>query len=323
MTDTVPMRALVSYWSYKNADIGALWRDLHTNGKPPDLFGDSGAFSAYTQGVRITPDEYAAWIHKWRPYFTVYANLDVIGNAKASHANLRTLEGMGLGPLPVAHTNTGTDYLKKYCAEYPYIALGGMVGKTAKALMPWCVQAFKIAKPTGTVFHGFGLTSLQPLMALPWYSVDSSSWGAGFRFGLVTLFDPKTGKRTVVRLGDRAGWAKVATQVRSYGFDPNDFADRSRNTRAKVAALSAASFFSLEQSLRRRHGLVFMQPGDRPEVRFDGGGLRIFAADGSGQNLIDGATGVARAGLRLYLVDRTGKSDLKLAYTELNQRRTT
>lgn len=322
MSGVQRMRALVSFWSYKRADIAALWRDLHVHGQPPDLFADSGAFSAHTQGVRITPEEYAEWIHRWRPYFTVYANLDVIGNAAASHGNLRALESMGLAPLPVAHTNTGTEYLRRYCDEYPYIALGGMVGKTVSALMPWCVQAFRIAKPTGTVFHGFGLTSMKPLMALPWYSVDSSSWGAGYRFGQVTLFDGRTGKKTVLKLGDRAAWAKAAPLVRALGFDPNDFADRSRNTRALNAALAAASYFTLEQFLQRRHGAVVMRPGDRPEVRFDGDGPILFAADGSGQNLIDGASGVARSGLRLYLADDAGHNDVK-HYAAHHTRRTT
>ena len=105
---------------------------------------------------------------------------------------------------------------------------------------------------------------------------------------------------------------RSAPLVRSLGFDPTDFADRSRNTRALNAALAAASYFSLEQFLRRRHGPVHLHPAERPEVRFNMDGPVLFAADGSGQNLIDGASGVARhAGLRLYLADDAGHNDVK------------
>src|SRR5262249_41661688 len=51
-------------------------------GDAPDVFLDSGAFSAMTLGKRIALSEYVAWLKRWSAHVTRYANLDVIGDAE-------------------------------------------------------------------------------------------------------------------------------------------------------------------------------------------------------------------------------------------------
>ena len=50
------------------------------------------------------------------------------------------------------------------------------------------------------------------------------------------------------------GWKRHAKLVRSLGFNPLDFADRSRNDRAKICAISALSYMLAEQWLSKYHG---------------------------------------------------------------------
>lgn len=319
--EQMKLRILLSYHYYKDIDLDELFAKYFTE-PYPDVFADSGGFSAMTQGVEIKWQEYAQWVKRWNHLLTAYANLDVIGDAEATLTNQKRLEDAGLRPLPVFHTGEDWGYLENYVEQYSYIALGGMVPymTTPKKLIPWIIKAFRIAGDK-SVFHGFGATSWEVMSQLPWYSVDSSSWGQGFRFGTVPLFDERKGKFVKVKLGDGRAWAKHAALVRTLGFSPADFADRSRNDRAKICAISALSYMKAEQWLRKRWGDIHI-PGqegapsglkahlaDAKPQRFgdamDGGvGVRLHLADTSnGINLGD-----ADKGLKLHLVDARGHS---------------
>lgn len=289
------LRILLSYWYYKDTDLDALFAKYFTQ-PYPDVFADSGGFSADTQGAKIDLSDYAAWIKRWAHLFTTYANLDVIGNAQATTENQSRLEDAGLAPLPVFHAGSDFAELEQLIEKYPYIALGGLVPHAMRPdkTMPWLVKAFKLAQGR-SVYHGFGVTSWLLLSSLPWYSVDSSSWGQGFRYGQVPVFDEKRGKFVKAGLGKPDEWRKIALLVRSLGFDPGDFADRSRNDRAKICAISALSYMKAEQWLRRKWGEIYI-PGreDAPA------GLRAHLADANPARYGEAVEG---AGVRLHLSD--------------------
>jgi hypothetical protein len=292
------LRILLSYWYYKDTDLDALFSKYFLP-PYPDVFADSGGFSAMTQGAEIDIKEYAAWVKRWHHLFSVYANLDVIGNPKGTAKNQAALEDMGLNPLPVFHTGSDFAELEALIDKYSYIALGGMVPhmRYPKRIIPWLIKAFKAAKGEA-VFHGFGCTSWRILSALPWYSVDSSSWGQGFRFGQVPVFDEQKGHFIEINLGDVKGWQKHQKLVSSLGFNPLDFADRKRNDRAKICAISALSYMKAEQWLRRRHGEIFI-PGkpDAPAV------LRAHLVDTHFTDVPPAQKMLSEAGVRLHLAD--------------------
>lgn len=175
------LRVLLSYHYYKNVDLDAVFQK-HFDEPYPEVFADSGAYSAFTQAQHIDWRDYAKWLKRWSHLFSAAANLDVIGDADATRRNQEKLERAGLKPLPVFHTGEDWSYLDYYLDRYSYIALGGMVPYmcSPKKIMPWIIQCFKRAKGKA-VFHGFGATSWAVIRDLPWYSVDSSSWGKGFR----------------------------------------------------------------------------------------------------------------------------------------------
>lgn len=207
-------RVLLSFHFHSHTDIDRLFDLVPTE---VDLFGDSGAFSAYTTGATIDIDAYAAWLHKWKHLMHAYVTLDAIGDNPTTHRNQRALESMGLAPLPVFHGAEPWEALESYCEEYPYVALGGMVGRNS---MPWIVKAFQIGAKYGTVFHGFGQTKRPILRALPWYSVDSSSWGRGHRYGVLNVWDPGKQKFVLIAAGNREAVYKNAALIRDHGGDP-------------------------------------------------------------------------------------------------------
>jgi hypothetical protein len=181
-----PLRILLSWHYYRDDDIDALldecFGDLNVE---LDVFADSGAFSAFTVGKAIDPVEYASWVNRYAHRFSAAAGPDVIGDpAETYRATVEMKKTVTAIPvLPTFHVGEDWDWLDKCCQLSDHIALGGMVPYTRrrKLLGAWLTKAFgKI--PEHVKVHGFGLTTWPLLLAFPWYSVDSSSWTAGFRY---------------------------------------------------------------------------------------------------------------------------------------------
>ena len=151
-----------------------------------DLFLDSGAFSAKTQGVSIDIYEYIKFIKEHEDVINIYANLDVIGDAKATWQNQKIMEEAGLNPIPCFHFGEDFRWLEKYARNYEYIAIGGMVNTPGLVeFLDTCWNKYLTDEKGMPVckVHGFGLTSLPLMMRYPWYSVDSTSWVVTGRLG--------------------------------------------------------------------------------------------------------------------------------------------
>lgn len=310
---THPLRALTSYHYFKTVDMASFASALHIDDTPPDIFADCGAFSALTQNTTIDIDDYVRWLHEWHDVFTVYASLDVIGNAQATYNNLKYLESNGLKPLPVVHVQSPISELARYLDEYSYVAIGGMVGTPLKKIMPWLVEAFRMAKKSNTVYHGFGMTSWGGIKDLPWYSVDSSSWASGMRYGTVKVFDPARGAVVSLPMTDKKLWEKYRPIVEKYGFHPQQFLDRKKQIYDVTAALSMASVFELEVFMRKRHGLIALPNKPKPHVLDSCNGVRIYAA-----NSAKSIFAAAAQGLKMYFA-ALPNTDLKRGFEQIKE----
>ncbi|MDZ4343968.1 MAG: hypothetical protein U1E51_16230 [Candidatus Binatia bacterium] len=159
------------------------------------IFLDSGAFSMFTQKIKVDLGEYAGYIKKNQDFIHVASNLDVIGRGKEQQTwiNQKTLEKMGAKIQPVHHARDDDKWLLKYMAEgYDYVFLGGMVPETSKYLKEWLDHIFGkyLTRKDGSAkikVHGFGLTTVDLMRRYPWYSVDSTSWVLAGRFGNIYL----------------------------------------------------------------------------------------------------------------------------------------
>lgn len=313
MTHTAeqPPKFLLSYHYFKKQDLDALVDRMPIK---PMIFADCGAYSAFSQGVTIDIKDYGAWIKRWSHLITTYVNLDVIRDPKATSQNQAILERMGLEPIPVFHTGTDFKHLDRLMKRYPYIALGGMVGAERQVTLRWAATCHKRAQDHGVVFHGFGQTSMENIMSIPWYSVDSSSWAGGFMWGRVDLWDGRRWRQC--KIGDRASVMKVAALIRDHGFDPNIFADRSIYHRSYAVKLAAITWHRFEKFLRARHGpipLPSKSPGPHIYHAEIGGdkvqeaieGLHLYHASSSTTEIRQGTEG-----LHIYLAQAT-KEDIE------------
>jgi hypothetical protein len=64
-----PVNTLVSFHYYQRADIGSLARAGHR------MIGDSGAFSAFSQGATIDADTYAEWATRNRTNLAAWSGV--------------------------------------------------------------------------------------------------------------------------------------------------------------------------------------------------------------------------------------------------------
>lgn len=165
------------------------------------FFLDSGAYSMFTQGVKIDLERYAKFILQYRDCISVASNLDDITKTESiSYANQKRLEELGCAVQPVFHAREDPRWLVKYLDEgYDYIFIGGLVPETTKWLEGWLDHIWHhyLTNPDGTArvkVHGFGLTSLPLMFRYPWESVDSTSWLMTSNFGAIFLdFDRGNG----------------------------------------------------------------------------------------------------------------------------------
>lgn len=285
-----PYRSLVSFWYHRSVNLDRLLPRWTVDGQAPQVFADSGAYSAMTKGQRIDVGEYADWLHATARHFTVYASLDVIGDYRGSMRNLHDLENRGLRPLPVWHAGEPLEVLRELCEQYRYVAIGGIVNRTLGPMLAHTVRWFQIAREHGTALHGFGMTQWDMIATFPWYSVDSSAAGSGYRYGMVRMFDPDHGKWCTVPLYSRTAWGRYGHLVRRWGFDPEDFIDRERYRRVHAVVLAALSWREAEEYLRARFGPVTMSKQQHPpHVGITTPGLHLYCADQSGTNETDSA----------------------------------
>lgn len=166
--------------------------DMRSDGA--QIFLDSGAFSAYTLGVKIDIGEYCEYIKRNKDLIRVEDNiamasvLDGIGDPLETWRNQLEMEQRGFKPLPCFHAGEDERYLEYYVANYEYITLGGMVGSSTQQLCIWLDRIWSRYLIDGAgnpkiKVHGFGITSVPIMERYPWHSCDSSSWIQSAAFG--------------------------------------------------------------------------------------------------------------------------------------------
>ncbi|MDX9918334.1 MAG: hypothetical protein RBT15_10050 [Gudongella sp.] len=165
-----------------------------------ELFLDSGAYSAWSQGKTIDIQQYIQFIKDHQDVIDIYANLDVIGDPAATWENQLIMEKVGLHPLPVFHYGEDEQWLEQILGRgYPYIGLGGMVPIPTIKLFHWLNNLFTnyLTDSNGMPIvkvHGFGMTKVKLMILYPFYSVDSTSWVLNARLGYIFVPQFRQGK---------------------------------------------------------------------------------------------------------------------------------
>lgn len=215
------------------------------------LFVDSGAFSAWTKGVKIDVDKYVEWLND-RPQIDLFGQVDVIPGDRVCGATKQQVKKAAKetwenylymrdrvnnknGLLYTFHVGEPLEYLENALEwvdennkHIPYIALGGMVGKPKKVRDTFLQNCFDIiyksSNPTVNV-HAFGMTDFDLLEKYPIHSADSTSWimvGAMGNimsdFGTITVSENKQGESTHWKRLSDSQIKEFEKKIERFGF---------------------------------------------------------------------------------------------------------
>ncbi len=160
-----------------------------------DFLLDSGAFTYMTNSGKVENwdlyiEEYANFINKHDIKHFFELDIDCIVGIKEVERLRDKLETLtGKKCIPVWHKSRGKEYFLRMCEKYQYVAIGGIVSREIKKneyhYLKWFIRE---AEKRGTKVHGLGFTNTKWLKNIHFYSVDSTSYASGTRFGTYYLF---------------------------------------------------------------------------------------------------------------------------------------
>lgn len=177
------------------------------------VFLDSGAFSAFSQGVEIDIDAYCEYNKRNADIIDFASVLDAIGCHKGTWHNQAAIEQRGVSVLPCFHYGEPMEVGRYYVENYKHFTLGGLVPVSTPQMKIWLDRVWKElltdkdGVPVAKV-HGFGVTSLPMMLRYPWDSVDSSTWVQWAANGMILL--PKSGKQ--IDISSQSSRKKIANQ---------------------------------------------------------------------------------------------------------------
>lgn len=192
-----PKYILESFYSIKEWQVDLI--------KSCDMFLlDSGAFSFMGQMKKNKNatvdfdkylDSYIKFINDYDVDYFFELDVDVIvGYEKVKQMRRKLEKETGKKCIPVWHKNRGLDEYIKLCKEYDYIAIGASgkndSGWTKKNTMI-LKRLLQIASENRCKVHGLGFTRTRELQDIHFFSVDSTTWTSGSRYGQLNQFDGK------------------------------------------------------------------------------------------------------------------------------------
>lgn len=249
------------------------------------LMLDSGAYSAFSMGLKIDLNEYAAFILKHPKAFDVVASLDVIPPMAAGGGGVSTaaqekaaqegwenwleltklLKPAGIKPIHTFHKGENVKWLKKLVDNCEYLGLGGIRFGTADNRVKWLDEIMPYltddkGRPLRK-FHGFAATSVELMTCYPWYSVDSTSWLLAGRYGDCII--PLNGN---VLNPLHVTFSKKSPSITKYGKAFNSYSPLERKAIAAHLATKEIVPRMLEENYCETCGTAFEKEVDEGQV---------------------------------------------------------
>ena len=198
---------LSSFYEHKSGKFGDyVYQDKHIL--------DSGAFSTFKNPEKAKTYDWDGYVKNYIQFIKetkqkLFFEIDidcVVGLEKVEYYRKQIEDGTGLRPIPVWHSNRRWHYFEKMCDEYPYVAIGGLVGnRYVVTNAPVLKKFINYAHKRKVKIHALGYTFTTLLDELDFDSVDSTTWLSGGRYGQIHVFNgknivgnkPPKGKRAI------------------------------------------------------------------------------------------------------------------------------
>lgn len=178
-------------------------KGVHQLKKYPDmhLFIDSGAYT-YNQDPKYGEytieqwekqiEEYLAWAEKHKNQIFAIADLDIqylVGYEKVVEWRKKYFEPFMLRTgLPVCfiYHEEGLDVWEYMCKRYPYVGISLNIDREVDETE--LRNKFKIAEKHNALVQGMASTRTGMLTQYPFYTVDSTTWNVGLKYGEISVW---------------------------------------------------------------------------------------------------------------------------------------
>ena len=241
------------------------------------IFIDSGAYTYQSDPkyLEYTKEDwekqivqYLNWAKRNKDCIFAIANLDLenlLGVEVVREWNEKYFEPFMLETgIPVCfiwHPICGDDGWERYCARYPYVGLSWVSDDGTDLDLAYGINKLKVAEKYNSLVHGMGMTRTALLPKLPFYTVDSTTWKSGFRYGQLAVWN---GKRVQLKYKQDFE-TKAFPIIQNYKLDPPlDLEKLNQFYEPEVLRCNVHSYQLAEESIRTQlKPLTYWQ---RPKV---------------------------------------------------------
>lgn len=290
---TPPIDLLLSYAFHAGLDHRSIHQRLPAGSL---IWIDSGAFTAYTTGKKITREEYADHLRAQRGGYDYAFSLDVIGDARASRENTEWLWGQGLPVVPVFHFGSSLEEWRSLCRDYGYVAAGGLVplAKDRTRITAYLRHLTREADKYDTAVHALGIAGRKTVINTRVWSADSSTVSSAPLYGNVPVYDHRRKRMVMLQAKDREGLWRYRQDLLRYGFPLDVIMREGKWTKQERPAMFRTSLLGVAQmwaDVRQAHPLPAPKRLWAPEGRATPpGGPRASYAVFSGATEAIGST---------------------------------
>lgn len=199
---------LASYYYLRGKEPTEMTELFWERNRTDDFMLDSGAFTLKTSRKGITDEDLDIYVGEYIEYVKKhkikrYIEVDIdkqIGYDKVLEIRERLHREVGWAPIPVYHPNMPISEFKDMVDKYDYVCIGGLQDSTiGNHELDKVIMLNKYARQRNVKTHGLGFTSAG-FYKYGFYSVDSTSWKSGVRYGQIAKF--KDGKIVHIKKPD-------------------------------------------------------------------------------------------------------------------------
>jgi len=178
---------LVSY-AFVNSDDSRQMFDELVNDERIDVLLDCGAFSAKNAGAEIKLEDYCKFLDEYKDRLVGYLALDVVGNPKATEANLQEMIKSGYEPMPVHVLGDDGKRMDELFDLASWVALAGLRRPKRHQCPPSYLKQ-KMQWAAGRKVHLLGYVRADAMKTYRPYSVDSASWNVAQMWGWLYIYN--------------------------------------------------------------------------------------------------------------------------------------
>lgn len=255
---------LMSYEYLKGKGHSQLKRypDMH-------LFIDSGAYTYqndpkyedYT--IEQWEDQiktYLDWVRKHKDSIFAIADLDLqylpnVGYEVVYEWRKKYFEPFMLEtgiPVCFIYHEDGMDQWEYMCKRYPYVGLSLALDKAENG-EEQLKEMFRIAEKHNTLCQGMASTNTQLLVKYPFYTVDSTTWNVGLKYGEISVWNGTKMSRIKKEDFESKAFPLISKYNQRFDFDLIRSEDKTEMIRVNAQAFIEAEKFVRERLKSRMY----------------------------------------------------------------------